>query len=141
MRKVNFMILIATVDNRMGMSFNHRRVSQDKTVLEKILAITQGKVLWMNSYSSKLFGLEHQQINVDDNFLREAAAGEYCLAETDDPVTAETWTEQIILFRWNRKYPADTHFSIDLNKWKLVSTEEFKGNSHDKITMEVYHAN
>lgn len=135
------MILIAVVDDRMGMSFNHRRVSQDKVVLEKILAITQGKVLWMNSYSSKLFGLEHSQINVDDNFLREAAAGEYCLTETEDPVSAETWIEQIILFRWNRKYPADTHFSIDLNKWELVSTEEFKGNSHDKITMEVYHAN
>lgn len=134
------MILIAAVDDRMGMSFNHRRVSQDKIVTEKILDITQGKTLWVNSYSSKLFGIEHQQINVDDDFLREAAEGEYCFAETEDPAVAEAWTEQILLFKWNRKYPADVHFSIDLNNWDLVSSEDFPGTSHDKITMEVYHA-
>lgn len=134
------MILIAAVDDRMGMSFNHRRVSQDKIVTEKILDITQGKTLWMNSYSSKLFGIEHQQINIDDDFLREAAEGEYCFTETEDPAFAETWAEQIILFKWNRRYPADVHFSIDLNNWELASSEDFPGTSHDNITMEVYHA-
>lgn len=132
------MILIAAVEDRMGMSFNHRRISQDKVVSQKILDITDGKVLWMNPYSSKLFGLDHPQINIAEDFLREAAMGEYCFTETVNPAEAEKWTEQIILFRWNRKYPADTHFSIDLNQWEMVSSKDFPGTSHDKITMEVY---
>ena len=28
--------------------------------------------------------------------------------------------------------------TIDFNKLTLIRTEEFKGNSHDKITLEVY---
>ncbi|WP_368189203.1 ribonuclease Z [Blautia sp. 1033sp1_1033st1_G9_1033SCRN_220408] len=102
--------------------------------------MTENKTLWMSAYSSRMFGLEHTQINVDDNCLHEAAEREYCFIETEDPVIAEKWIEKIILFRWNRKYPSDIRFTIDLSKWKLSSTKEFTGNSHDKITMEVYDA-
>lgn len=134
------MILITVVDDRMGLCFNHRRLSQDKLLSKKILDMTENKTLWMSAYSSRMFGLEHTQINVDDNCLHEAAEREYCFIETEDPVIAEKWIEKIILFRWNRKYPSDIRFTIDLSKWKLSSTEEFTGNSHDKITMEVYDA-
>ena len=49
----------------------------------------------------------------------------------------ESETETIILYRWNRKYPADHYFSIDLTQWKLMETTEFPGNSHEKITKEI----
>ena len=125
------MILITVVDDRMGMCFNRRRLSRDRVLSDKILTLTNGKVLWMSSYSEKLFdSVKHSQINIDDDCLREAAAGEYCFVET----------EQIILFKWNRRYPADVFFNIDLNGWKLKYSEDFEGNSHDKITMEVYNA-
>ena len=45
--------------------------------------------------------------------------------------------EKIVLFRWNRHYPADVHFQFP-GKWHLVQTEDFPGSSHEKITMEVY---
>ena len=32
----------------------------------------------------------------------------------------------------------DVHLDIDLNGWQLLSTEEFTGSSHEKITMEVW---
>lgn len=134
------MILITVVDDRMGLCFNHRRLSQDKLLSKKILDMTENRTLWMSTYSSRMFGLEHTQINVDDDCLHEAAEREYCFIETEDPVIAEKWIEKIILFRWNRKYPSDIRFTIDLSKWKLSSTKEFTGNSHDKITMEVYDA-
>ena len=114
------MILITVVDDRMGMCFNRRRLSRDRVLSDKILALTNEKVLWMSSYSEKLFdSVKHSQINIDDDCLREAAAGEYCFVETEDPATAKDWIEQIILFKWNRRYPADVFFSIDLNRWKL----------------------
>lgn len=46
--------------------------------------------------------------------------------------------KEIILFKWNRIYPADMYFDIPLveNEWKLTYVDEFEGNSHEKITME-----
>lgn len=46
--------------------------------------------------------------------------------------------KKIILFKWNRVYPADTYFDITFqkNEWRLVSATEFEGSSHKKITIE-----
>lgn len=135
------MIIIATVDDRNGMAFNHRRQSQDRVLREKILALTAGKRLWMNHYSEKQFQNDNAtQINVDDNFLNEAAPGEFCFIEDQSANAYEKWIEKIILFKWNRKYPGDLHFDIDVKgpDWHLEHTEDFTGSSHEKITMEVY---
>lgn len=135
------MIIIAAVDDRNGMTFNHRRQSQDRVLREKILALTAGKRLWMNHYSEKQFQNNMApNINVDDEFLREAAPGEYCFVEDQSVSPHEKWTEQIILFKWNRCYPGDLHFDIDVKNspWHLERTEEFAGSSHERITMEVY---
>ena len=46
--------------------------------------------------------------------------------------------ERLIVFRWNRVYPADMWLDITLAEdgWKLLTTTEFVGNSHEKITEE-----
>ncbi len=135
------MIIIAAVDDRNGMMFNHRRQSQDKVLREKILSLTASKVLWMDHYSAKQFyGYTVPQLNIDDRFMWEAAHGEYCFVEDVSVSHFEKIAEQIILFKWNRKYPGDFYFDIDVQKpkWKLIHTEDFSGSSHKKITMEVY---
>lgn len=135
------MIIIAAVDDRNGMAFNHRRQSQDRVLREKILALTAGKRLWMNHYSEKQFqNYDAAQIYVDDNFLNKAAPDEFCFIEDQSAVTYEKWVEQIILFKWNRSYPGNLHFDIDVKepRWHLERTEDFTGSSHEKITMEVY---
>ena len=50
----------------------------------------------------------------------------------------EKWIEKLMIFKWNRVYPKDFEFDIDLSEWKLSQSSEFKGSSHDNITMEVY---
>ena len=45
---------------------------------------------------------------------------------------------QVVLYKWNRVYPADQYFAMDLSGWKLVETVEFPGSSHEKITEERY---
>ena len=47
-------------------------------------------------------------------------------------------TREIILYKWNRVYPADFRFEVDLSSWKLEESEEFAGLSHEKITRERY---
>lgn len=135
------MILIACVDDNGGLAFNHRRQSTDRIVRERILELTKDSKLWMNHYSFKQFEeYDAGQINVCEEFLDEAASGEYCFIE-DVPVDQyATWVERIIVFKWNRNYPHDLELDIDMNgpEWHLERTEEFAGNSHEKITMEEY---
>lgn len=132
------MIVIACIDNNYGMMFNNRRQSQDKVVTQKIMDITKGK-FWVNAYSYPLFSNSNNtQINVDNSFLNEAANNDYCFVENCSLALYEKYIEKIILFKWNRIYPADQYFDINLTSWILSQTNDFMGNSHELITMEVY---
>jgi hypothetical protein len=135
------MNLIVAIDDRNGLMFNKRRQSQDRVLREKVLAMTTGKKLWMNHYTQKQFAdCDAAQINVDENYMNEAAPGDYCYLENTVASHYEKWIEKIILFKWNRAYPGDFYFDIDLSspEWKLTRSEDFSGASHEKITMEVY---
>lgn len=131
------MIAIVCVDDNKGMMFNHRRQSQDKKLREYILNMVSSSMLWMNSYSKKQF-LDDNRVVVDENFLEKATENDYCFIENIDIIPYIEKVENIILFKWNRNYPADTFFSINLSEWTLIEVEDFAGYSHDKITKEVY---
>ena len=49
------MIGIVCLEERKGMQFGGRRVSRDRVVTEKICELCEGKTLWMNPASEKLF--------------------------------------------------------------------------------------
>lgn len=129
------MQVIITVENRNGMLFNHRRVSRDRKVSERILAYCKEKKLWMNAYSAKLFE-NNPQIRVSETFLEQKDA--ICFVEDQDVTPYLPEIDTIILFHWNRDYPADFFFTVDLSEWNRIHQEEFAGKSHEKITMEVY---
>lgn len=129
------MILICCVDDHMGMTFHRRRQSQDRVLRQRILKRSGGD-LWMNEYSAKQFAGEAARITVDADCLRNCPDGAYCFVE-DQPIDACD-PQQIVLYRWNRTYPADAYFALPLERWRLVSTEQFRGHSHDCITEEVY---
>lgn len=133
------MRLIVCLDDRNGMLFGGRRQSRDRAVTERILALTAGSRLWMNEYTSMLF-LDESGVFVDEMFLDRAEKTDFCFVEDKQFFLVTDKIEQIVVFKWNRHYPADTWFPLDLaaESWKLVKTEDFAGNSHDKITMEVY---
>lgn len=135
------MIIIACVDDNMGMMFNHRRQSQDRVLRERVLAVTKGYKLWMNHYSAKQFAeSDAPQINVADSFMSDAGNGDYCFIEDCDVTPHLRSVEKIILYRWNRSYPSDKTFSINLSagEWKLIHSEKFAGFSHEEITEEIY---
>ena len=126
------------------MMFNRRRQSRDRKLREYILRLCRGSRIWMNPYSAKQF--EETGINggsgitVDNDFVFKASKGEYCFIEDRSLLPYEQWIEKIILCRWNRLYPSDLKFDIPLEAhgWKCTGTDEIQGNSHDKITIEVY---
>lgn len=92
--------------------------------------------LRMAPYSQKLFSSSN--ILADDDYLIKADIDDYCFVEREDVKPYEDKIQKVIVFRWNRHYPSDLKFGIDLSTWHLVASEEFPGSSHLKIAMEVY---
>lgn len=132
------MILITCIDDNMGMAFNNRRQSRDRTVTARILEITAGKTLWTDRYSSVLFEDRSACIVADDECPARAGDGEFCFIERQDPVPYLHRVEKIILFHWNRKYPSSLKLNINLDEWEKISSWDFSGYSHEEITEEVY---
>lgn len=133
------MIVIVAIDNNKGLLFNNRRQSQDRILRNDILDQCNGARLWMNTYSSILFDTsENVDIIVDDDFLQKAATNDFCYVETDTLQDYENQISKIVLYRWNRDYPADLYFEIELSNWTMISSTDFVGSSHDKITKEVW---
>lgn len=132
------MILITCVDDKMGMLFNKRRQSMDSVLRERVLKMCAGKKLWMNEYSRKQFDAVAEGISVDEDFMAKAGEDDYCFAENISPKAFKGQFKQIVLYKWNRVYPTDLYFDIDLTNWRLAQSSDFAGSSHDKITEEIY---
>ena len=191
------MKVIITLDDKNGMMFNNRRQSRDRAVTEHILALAEGKTLWVSPYTQKLIentpGPKEKKpfdgrrpedgesspgrrltdqigngnfssarrtaeqpengnsslcapsrrpalVKADEAFLEKAAEGDFCWAEDRHLAPWEGRIEELYLFRWNRRYPGDFFFDLDLadGSWILAGTEEFAGHSHEKITLEAY---
>ena len=49
------MKIIVCVDDKLGMTFNHRRQSMDSALRQKLIALCGMNTLWMNEYSAKQF--------------------------------------------------------------------------------------
>lgn len=128
---------IICLDEKNGMMFNKRRQSRDSVLNEKVLELAAGKRLLMNGYSAKLFG-ENGNITVAENFSEIARDGDFCFIENGIETLADV--ENLYVFLWNRHYPADLYFDHDLEKegFVLVSSREFAGSSHEKITLNVF---
>lgn len=130
------MIVIACVDHNMGMMFNKRRQSRDKAVIEKIYAIVGEHKLFISEFSSGLF--DEKKVCVGSEMLNKAAGGDYCFVENMSLKEFENKIEGVILFKWNRVYPADFRLDIPLDGYRKISASDFPGSSHDIITQEVY---
>ena len=131
--------IIICLDDKNGMLFNKRRQSCDKEIRKRIYTLVNNSKLWMNEYSKKQFTEAFNNIIVDNDFLSKACENDFCFIENVDFSDKNNDINKIFVFRWNRVYPSDVKFDAQLLKhFKLINSTDFKGNSHDKITMEEY---
>ena len=127
------MTLYICLDDRNGLKFNKRRQSRDAAVLEDIRSQLKGPLL-IGSYSEKLMAEAGIPCvlppETAEDFFAEDVPSEENLART----------AKIVIYRWNRLYPADVRWEPDLAAmgFALRETTEFPGRSHEKITREVY---
>ena len=134
------MTIIVCVDDRGGMTFGGKRVSRDRAVYSDIAKMFPGKPIYMAEYSRSLFASSGAPITVSDSFLDMAGQGDICFVENRSLKKYVDKIESLIIYKWNRTYPFDTTFDIDIvnTSLRLTSAEEFSGNSHEKITKEIY---
>lgn len=114
-----------------------KRQSQDEELRRYLISLSSGSKMWMSEYSAKMFE-DFEGKTVDNSYHSKASAGDFCFVE-DIPYSTEN-VDEIILCKWNRQYPGDYFFTIDLSNegYKKVSSEDITGKSHEKITIERY---
>lgn len=133
------MTVIVCLDNANGMMFNHRRQSRDANVVKDILNTIKGTSLFIAPYSEPLFSQAECSVSISDSFLTDADANDYCFVENTSVAKFKEKISKLIIYKWNRDYPSDFYFDIDYaNDYKLETTLDFVGTSHEKITKEVY---
>lgn len=129
------MTLSVCLDDRDGMQFNHRRQSRDIAVLQDL-----AQPVSIDAFSEKLFlssGIPYQIAPED---LTQLPPQSGFFLEDRDPETVLPSADMVVIYRWNRHYPADVHWSVNLQDWgfTLESQTEFPGKSHETIAKEVY---
>ncbi len=133
------MNIVVCLDDKDGMLFHNRRQSKDRCVCSHLLKYAEGSRLWMNAYSAAQFSQLPQTVNVAEDYLACAKAQDICFVEDAGWEAFAENIETIIVYRWNRVYPADVRFPAEmLNCRQLTHKEEFSGYSHDIITQEIY---
>lgn len=111
--------------------FNRRRCSRDRAVIADIFTMYDPVELCVSTYSAHLF--DGARVIFDP-----AEAKESVLFLEDLPlVPALEQAQKMIIYRFDRTYPADVRLEIP-KSFSLTESTEFPGFSHDKITREVY---
>lgn len=131
------MHLILALDEQGGMLFNHRRQSRDRVMVEDLLRTVGKGRLVVSPYTAKLFDGDPSLVVAEDP-LAAAGEGDFCFLEEQDPSGSLQRVSSLILYLWNRTYPADLRFKADLSSFTLTHREELVGFSHKNITKEVY---
>lgn len=127
------MTLYICLDDRNGLLFNKRRQSRDAALLEDIRSRLTGKLL-IEPFSEKLIS----QAGIDYVLPPETAEDFFLENVPAEEVLSDCG--KVVIYRWNRHYPADVRWEPDLPQrgFTLAETGDFPGKSHEKITREVY---
>lgn len=128
------------LDDKNGMMFGGRRQSMDEQLRQDLLQTVGTARLWMSPYSAGQFAFLPETVRVDPDFLEKAGDEDWCFVEDADILPAVHRVTQLAIYRWNRHYPSDRKFPIEVfrDRWQLISRREFPGKSHETITLEVY---
>ena len=126
------------LDDELGMMFNKRRQSRDRVLMADMVKTANGNI-YAQPYSERILP-EGSSYVLSESPLQDAPSGAFCFIESLALRPMLDDIERFIVYRWNRLYPADVYFDVDLEKegFRLVDECEFEGSSHEKITKGIY---
>lgn len=122
------------VDNRNGFTFQGRRLSRDRAQQEDLLTLCGGKPLRIAHCSAALFSWAGSRVAVEEDPL----SGFDSLCFLEDRLPSPDQVEELVLYCWNRDYPADVRLTWDLGLFQVADRRDFPGTSHGAITRTIY---
>ena len=132
------MIAVICLDDNNGMLFNNRRQSRDKILIEDLIKSSNGNKILINEFSKLLFVGFENLVDVSDTFLCDAKENNICFIENVDLTEFEDKIDRLIIYKWNRVYPADFSCTLDFSAFTLVGEFVFEGNSHPVINKQIF---
>ena len=128
------------IANNNGILFNKRRVSSDKAVTQDICDEVGDGFLYVSLYSESLFCESSVSAIASSEPHKSLGHEDFLFAEDVAPSSYKSDLSRLILYRWNRDYPADffLDFSPEAEGFRLARSIELRGSSHEKITKEIY---
>ena len=133
------MKIIVCLDDYGGMLFNHRRQSRDRVLIADVMHDMGEKKICILPYSELLFADYAGRYTVVEDFS-SLPDDSVCFVENVDVSPFLESISTVTVYNWNRVYPRDFVFDINLEKegFSLMSSHEFEGYSHENIRKEVY---
>lgn len=129
---------IVCIDDKFGISFDGKRQSRDRMLIENLMEFTGDSRLIITPESAPLFDVFKVEIN--DAPFDVAQADDFVFCEAGGLLAHLDRINEVVIYKWNRTYPRDV--LLDLLPWehgfKLIECVDFVGSSHKKITREVY---
>ena len=113
--------------------------SRDKNLIADLCTKTECYI-YISPYSAPLFEQFSARIKIVDNPLSDCEDNAVAFVEGLPLSMYVDDIEELIVYKWNRLYPSDVKLDIDIKDagFNMFAKYEFMGNSHDKITKEVY---
>ncbi len=131
--------LVITVDDRGGIMFNNRRQSRDSILIRNLCETVDGKI-YVTGYSLPLFCEYEERVILCDSPADSCKCGETAFLEGEYIRQYIERADEIIVYSWNKVYPADKHLDVRLGDFSFIlyGESEFVGSSHKKITKRIY---
>lgn len=135
------MKLIVCLSNDAGMMFNNRRQSRDSALIERLIEIVGTHKIYAEAYSKTLFkdcSLNNSIFFNKDIDWSTIDESDYVFVEDPELFKNAPIFDQVIVCWWNREYPSDKFFRINMASYESVKTETLVGRSHNEIEIEYY---
>ena len=129
------MTLFLCLDDNGGMMFGGKRQSRDRILISDMLSLCPEK-LNITPYSETLIKDYSDKVSVNTDIL----SGGNWFIEDGRLIDDISGVSKIVIYKWNRVYPADVKFSFNPEEegFELAEIYEFPGSSHENITRETY---
>ena len=139
------MKVIYVLDKNNGVLFNHRRQSRDAFLVENIVnkVKQENGTLYVSNYSKELFeGTDVSIHSLAEFDLSCAKENDFVFIENED-IQLEDYKGDLdyYFYKWPSIYPSDKTLELPLNDAEVVKKEQFNGNSHDEIYLEIWRKN
>ena len=134
------MTVIVAISDGGGMLFNNRRLSRDAELIRDLSLLIGDGMLYIDSFSEKLFEESSTSILSVSEPLASAEKGDFVFLENSVIGEFINKVSRLVIYKWNRRYPFDLKLDISPENegLRLTQSLDFRGKSHEKITREIW---